>query len=88
MVQPLATPVTHWTHCRLVEAVPGKVSGGPILKGTRMPADAIPDNDASGLPADEIAEVFQLPANSARLRGHSPAGRIERLERIGAMNRA
>jgi len=39
MVQPLATPVMHCPLCRLVEAVPGKVSGGPILKGTRLPAE-------------------------------------------------
>jgi uncharacterized protein (DUF433 family) len=60
------TPVTDWTDCPLVEVVPGKVSGVPILKGTRMPADAIVENYASGLPAAEIAEVFQLPADSVQ----------------------
>jgi uncharacterized protein (DUF433 family) len=60
------SPATNWTDCPLVESVPGKVSGVPILKGTRMPADAIVENYASGLPADEIAEVFQLPADSVR----------------------
>lgn len=58
--------VTDWKDCPLVEAVPGKVSGVPILKGTRMPADAIVENYESGLPADEIAEVFELPAESVR----------------------
>lgn len=55
-----------WTDCPLVEIVPGKVSGVPILKGTRMPADAIVENYRDGLPADEIAEVFELPPGSVR----------------------
>ncbi len=32
-----------------------------------MPADAIVQNYASGLPVDVIAEVFQLPAEGVRL---------------------
>jgi uncharacterized protein (DUF433 family) len=59
-------PVMDWSGCPLVEVVPGKVSGVPILKGTRMPADAIMENFADGLPAEEIAEVFELPADSVR----------------------
>ena len=55
-----------WTDCPLVEINPRKVSGAPILKGTRMPADAIVENYADGLPPDEIAEVFELPADSVR----------------------
>ncbi len=60
------SPPIDWTACPLVEINPGKVSGAPILKGTRMPADAIVENYTDGLPADEIAEVFQLPAESVR----------------------
>lgn len=58
--------VIDWTDCLEVETVPGKVSGVPILKHSRMPADAIVENYTSGLPADEIAEVFQLPAEGVR----------------------
>lgn len=58
--------VMDWTDCPLVEVNPRKVSGAPILKGTRMPADAIVENYKSGLPANEIAEVFELPAESVR----------------------
>ena len=58
--------VMDWTGCPDVETVPGKVSGVPILKHSRMPADAILENHRSGLPADEIAEVFQLPAEGVR----------------------
>lgn len=55
-----------WKDCPLVEINPHKLSGTPILKGSRMPADAIVQNYRSGLPADEIAEVFELPADGVR----------------------
>ncbi len=58
--------IVDWKDCPLVEVNSGKVSGVPLLKGTRMPADAILENYISGLPADEIAEVFQLPTDDVR----------------------
>ncbi len=58
---------TDWTDCPLVEVIPGKVSGAPLLKGTRMPVDVVVENFADGLPAEEIAEVFELPTESVRL---------------------
>ena len=58
--------VMDWKNCPLVEINPRKLSGTPILKGTRMPADGIVQNYKSGLPADEIAEVFELPVESVR----------------------
>jgi uncharacterized protein (DUF433 family) len=33
-----------WSDCPLVEVVPGKVSGAPLLKNTRLPVDAITGN--------------------------------------------
>ncbi len=52
-----------WSECPLVEVIPGKVSGAPLLKNTRLPVDAITGNyDASrdeGLSGDEaIAETL------------------------------
>ncbi len=55
-----------WTDYPLVERVPGKVSGVPILKGTRMPADAVLENYIGGSPAEEIAENFEIPETSVR----------------------
>lgn len=55
-----------WTDCPLVETVPGKVSGVPILKGTRMPADGIVSNFQTGSPVEEIAENFDIPEDSIR----------------------
>jgi uncharacterized protein (DUF433 family) len=66
MAQLLQSPIIDWTDCSLVEINPRKVSGTPVLKGTRMPADAILQNFASGSPAEEIAEVFELPEGSVR----------------------
>ena len=33
-----------WSDCPLVEIIPGKVSGAPLLKNTRLPVDAITGN--------------------------------------------
>lgn len=66
MDQLLVSPVIDWQTCPLVEINPRKVSGTPVLRGTRMPADAIVENHLDGLGADEIAEVFELPVDSVR----------------------
>jgi uncharacterized protein (DUF433 family) len=47
-----------WTGCELVEVIPGKVSGVPLVIGTRIPADVIVSNYESGSPMEEIAENY------------------------------
>ena len=47
-----------WSGCELVEVVPGKVSGAPILKGTRLPAQTIIDNHDYGMTPAEIVQQF------------------------------
>ena len=52
-----------WSDCPLVEVVPGKDSGAPLLKNTRLPVDAIIGNyhafREEGLSADAaIAETL------------------------------
>jgi uncharacterized protein (DUF433 family) len=66
MAELLESPVMNWRDCPLVEINPRKVSGVPVLKGTRMPVEGILENYADGLPAEEIAEVFEVPADSVR----------------------
>lgn len=51
-----------WSGCPLVEIKPGVQSGAPVLRGTRMPADAIVDNFDYGVSVAEIAEQFEIPA--------------------------
>jgi uncharacterized protein (DUF433 family) len=49
-----------WSECALIEVKPGVQSGAPVLRGTRMPADAIVDNFDYGMAAPEIALQFEL----------------------------
>lgn len=49
-----------WTECPLVEVNPRVQSGAPVLRGTRMPVNAIIDNFDYGVSLAEIAEQFEL----------------------------
>jgi hypothetical protein len=40
----MATATLDWSACPLVEVIPGKVGGAPLLKSTRLPVDAITGN--------------------------------------------
>lgn len=53
-----------WMQCDLIEIVPGKVSGAPILKGTRVTPETIVINRELG--AEEIAYQFSLPEDAVR----------------------
>lgn len=50
-----------WSECPLVEVKPGVLSGAPVLRGTRMPVNAIVDNFDYGVSAAEISEQFEVP---------------------------
>ena len=51
-----------WSKCEDVESVPGRLSGAWVIKGTRVPAQAVVDNARAGCTAEEIAtEIFELP---------------------------
>jgi uncharacterized protein (DUF433 family) len=50
-----------WSQCSLVEADPRVVSGAPVLRGTRMPVNAIVDNFDYGMSVAEISEQFEVP---------------------------
>jgi uncharacterized protein (DUF433 family) len=45
-----------WSDCPDVERIPGKVSGRPIVKGTRILADAVVENAEAGFTPEEIAQ--------------------------------
>ena len=61
-----------WTGCELVERVPGKVSGRPIVRGTRIMVDTIVQDAELGSTLEEIHENYPDLSVSA----------IQRLERI------
>jgi len=59
----MAEQSVDWSDCPLVEIIPGKVSGAPLLKDTRLPVEAITSNydafRAEGLaPESAISETL------------------------------
>jgi uncharacterized protein (DUF433 family) len=56
-----------WTGCDLVESVPGKVGGLPVIKGTRILASTIVEDSELGSSLDEIHENYpSLPLEKIR----------------------
>ena len=57
-----------WSGCPEVERVAGKVSGAWLVRGTRVPADAVVANAADGFSAEEIAaDIFEgVPVERVR----------------------
>ena len=58
-----------WTACELIERVPGKVSGKPVVVGTRIMPDVIVgsfdmgqtiEDTQDGLPALSLAQITRL----------------------------
>ncbi len=47
-----------WMACELIERIPGKVSGRPIVRGTRILPDAIVNSYELGDSIEEIHEGF------------------------------
>lgn len=47
-----------WTACELVERVPGKVSGQPIIRGTRIMPDPVVRSFDRGETVDDIREAW------------------------------
>lgn len=50
--------VVDWSACDLVERVSGKVSGQPIVRGTRILADTIVQDAELGCSPEEIHENY------------------------------
>jgi uncharacterized protein (DUF433 family) len=57
-----------WSGCDLVEVIPGKVSGQPIVKGTRILADTIEQYSARGATTEEIREDYPSLSEETILR--------------------
>jgi uncharacterized protein (DUF433 family) len=56
-----------WTGCAEVERVEEKMSGEPVIKGTRVLAQTIVDNYAAGDSIDEIHENYpHIPLDTIR----------------------
>ena len=56
-----------WNGCDLVERMPGKMSGDPVVKGTRILADTIVEDSDLGSSVDEIQDSYpSLPSDTIR----------------------
>lgn len=48
-----------WSQCSDVERVPDRLSGAWVIRGTRVPAQAVIDNADDGFTAEQIAaEIY------------------------------
>jgi uncharacterized protein (DUF433 family) len=72
--------VIDWTACELIERIPGKVSGRPIVRGTRILPDAIVNSYDmgetvedlhEGFPALSVAQIRRLVEFAHAQRSHS-----------------
>jgi uncharacterized protein (DUF433 family) len=50
--------VIDWSQCELIESVPGKVSGRPVVRGTRIMPEAIVGSYELGETLEELCEGF------------------------------
>ncbi len=49
-----------WSECPYVEVIPGKVSGVPLVRNSRVQADSVLENFESGESVEDIAYNFDL----------------------------
>jgi uncharacterized protein (DUF433 family) len=57
----------NWLECEEIEAVPGKMGGAPVIKGTRVEPDTILTDYELGSPIEEIQQSFPtVPAATIR----------------------
>ena len=55
-----------WSHCAVVESIPGKVSGAWVFKGTRTPVAVVFENLEDGMTIDEVMEQFPVTREQVR----------------------
>ena len=63
-----------WCRCPLLESVPGKLSGAWVIKGTRMPAQAIIDNHDAGLDPHDRSQQRRLSSAAGSEQAGDHAG--------------
>lgn len=58
MAKTATTPEVDWARCELIECVPGKVSGRPVVRGTRIIPEAIVGSYELGETIEELHAGF------------------------------
>jgi uncharacterized protein (DUF433 family) len=51
-----------WSGCECVEVIPGKVSGVPLIRHTRVPVDLVVASRDGGETVEQIAYNYDLSA--------------------------
>lgn len=75
-----------WTGCPHVEVIPGKVSGVPLVRGSRVPADTVLESHELGETVEEIAFSFDLkPADIRQVLSYAEHHASQRYKRPLAM---
>ena len=49
-----------WSGCDIVEIIPGKVSGVPVVRNSRVPAETVAESAELGESPEEIAYNYDL----------------------------
>ncbi len=49
-----------WRDCDLVEAIPGKLDGRPVIRDTRVEADLVPESIELGQSPEQVAAIYRL----------------------------
>lgn len=49
-----------WSQCPAVEAIPGKVSGAWVFKGTRTPVAVVFENLEDGMTIEDVMDQFPV----------------------------
>jgi uncharacterized protein (DUF433 family) len=55
-----------WSGCSVIEVVPRKVSGLPVIRGSRVPADQVLENHDAGESVEDIVYHFDLNPDDIR----------------------
>ena len=53
-----------WTDCPLIERVPGKLSGAPVIRHSRVRPDDLLVNRVEG--EEWLADAYRLPSGTVR----------------------
>jgi uncharacterized protein (DUF433 family) len=64
-----------WSGCEAVEIVPGKVSGFPVMRRSRVLADQVLENHVAGESVEDIAYNFDLRPEDIRVVVSHAGGR-------------
>jgi uncharacterized protein (DUF433 family) len=68
-----------WSNCEFVEVIEGKVSGVPLVKGTRIQADIVRKFYDRGAPIEQVVEDFPSlsPETVGKLFAYIESSRLQ-----------